>query len=244
MSRLHNDVASVDGDRRTARALLNTLMARRVDMPFGPPAAIEPAKIEVRAQELERLVDGRPEIAAALSAIRARESEVEAARASGRWPSFMLGVQYMYMPPMEDPHNYGVMFSMSLPWLNPRYGEEARAAEARVAAERQALSSSRNAARYELYAAAERLKAARESLAIVERDLLPQAEQSFESAQAVYRGGQTDSLALFDALRSLLDVRIERERVLVRVENALTDVERAIGRPIPVSTTTERGHHD
>jgi outer membrane protein TolC len=244
MSRLHNDVASVDGDRRTARALLNTLMARRVDTPLGPPAAIEPAKIEVRAQELERLVDGRPEIAAALSAIRARESEVEAARASGRWPSFMLGVQYMYMPPMEDPHNYGVMFSMSLPWLNPRYGEEARAAEARVAAERQALSSSRNAARYELYAAAERLKAARESLAIVERDLLPQAEQSFESAQAVYRGGQTDSLALFDALRSLLDVRIERERVLVRVENALTDVERAIGRPIPVSTTTERGHHD
>jgi cobalt-zinc-cadmium efflux system outer membrane protein len=145
----------------------------------------------------------------------------------------MVGVQYMFMPTMmEDRHNYGVMLSMSLPWLNPRYGEQVRAAEARVAAERSALSSSRSASRFELYDALERLKAAREALAILDRNVLPQAQQSFEISQATYRGGQGDSLALLDALNSLLDVRIERERALARVAMALADVDRAAGVPI------------
>jgi outer membrane protein, heavy metal efflux system len=231
-SRVRTDLATVEGDRRIARALLNTLMARAVDAPLGPPESIEPSALGMRADQAQRLVAGRPEIVAARSAVRARVHELEAARAAGRWPSFMVGVQYMYAPPMDDPHHYGVMVSMSLPWLNARYAEEARAAEARVAAERSALSSSELAARYELRSALERLQAARESLAILERDLMPQARQSFESAQAVYRGGQADSLALFDALRSLLDVRVERERALARLENAVADVERSAGTPL------------
>jgi outer membrane protein TolC len=86
--------------------------------------------------------------------------------------------------------------------------------------------------RFELYDALERLKAAREALTILDRNVLPQAQQSFELSQATYRGGQGDSLGLLDALNSLLDVRIERERALARVEVALADVERAAGLPI------------
>jgi len=234
-ARVHNDVAVVGADLATARGLLNTYMARPFDAELGPPAALDPGKMTLRADELERSLGQRPEIAAARSAVRARTRELEGARAGGRWPSFMVGVQYMYMPPEPDPHNYGVTFSMSLPWLNPRYGEEVRAAEARVAAEQSALSSSWDQARYELFSALERLKAARESLTILDRDVLPRAEQSFESARAVYRGGQADSLSLFDAIRSLFDVRIERERALARVETALADVERAAGKPIPTT---------
>jgi outer membrane protein, heavy metal efflux system len=233
LSRLHNDISAIDRDRRTARGLLNTLMARAIESPLGPPAALEPAALDVRLDQLEHLVaDRRPEIAAAVSAIESRASDLDAARSTASWPSFMVGLQYMYMPPENDPHNYGVMFSLSLPWLNPRHREEVRAAEAQLAAERSALSSTRYAARYELFEAVERLKAARESFAIIERDLLPQAKQSFESAEAAYRGGQADALGMLDALRSLLDVRLERERALARIETALADTERAVGGPI------------
>ena len=188
-------------------------------------------------------MEQRPELAAVKSAIAARASEVEGARAAGRWPSFMVGVQYMFMPMEAEEHNYGVTLSMSLPWLNAGYGEELRAAEARAAAERSALASARDAARYELFEAIERLKAARQSFDIIEHSLLPQATQSFESAQAAYRGGGADSLALFDALGSLLDVRIARERTLVRIDTALTDIERAIG-GIPPDQNTSEGPHD
>lgn len=241
LSRLHNDVAVIDRDRRTARGLLNTLMARPTEAPLGPPKAIEPAAANVRAAELEQaLSERRPEIAAAKSAIRVRESELDAARQAARWPGFMVGIQYMYMPPEADRHNYGIMFSMSLPWLNPKYGEQIRAAEATLAAERSALSNARYGAGYELYEALERLKAARESLAVIERDLLPQAQLSFESAQATYRGGQSDSLGVLDALRSLFDSRLERERALALVDTALADVERAAGAEVTASQTLER----
>jgi outer membrane protein TolC len=72
---------------------------------------------------------------------------------------------------------------------------------------------------------------------------LPQARHSFDSARALYRGTQGDALGMLDALRSLVDVRLERERARARVEAALADVERAIGGPLPpgraasVSTT-------
>ena len=229
MARLHNDVASIESDRRTARALLNSLLARAPDAPLGPPAALEAAG-ERRLARLESIHEvHRPEIAAAEAAVKVRASELNATRASAKWPSFVLGLQYMYMPPETDRHNYGVMFSMNLPWFNTAHAEAVRVAEATLAAERSALTSTRSAARYELYEAAERLKAARESLAIIERDLLPLAQQSFESAQAAYRGGQSDLAAIFDALSALLDIRIERERALVRIETAVADLERAAG---------------
>jgi len=244
IGRLHSEMAQVESQRRTVRGLLNVLMARPPNAPLGPPAPIDPVSIQVRLDDLSKLdVEQRPELRAAKSAIAARSSEVEGARAAGRWPSFMVGVQYMYMPMEMEPHNYGVTLSMSLPWLNARYGEELRAAETRAAAEQSALMSTRDAARYELFEAVERLKGNREYFDIIEQKLLPQAQQSFESAQAAYRGGAADSIALFDALSSLLDVRIERERALVRIDTALADIERAAGGTIPTTHPSE-GQHD
>jgi outer membrane protein TolC len=233
LSRLHGDIATIERDRSNARALLNTLMARPLEAPLGPPVALEPEQTATELRRLEpALADRRPEVSAAQSAVRASEAELEATRSASRWPSFMLGVQYMYMPPAADPHNYGVMFSMSLPWLSARYTEELSAARATVAAEQDALSSIRLTARYELHEATRRLAASRELLAILERELIPQARASYESAQATYGGGQTDSLTLFEALRSWLDVRIERERARSEVEVAMADAELASGAPM------------
>jgi len=230
LSRLHNDVVAIQSDRETARGLLNTLMGRPVDAPLGSPAAIEVDALRSRARGSARAsTEKRPEIAAARSAVRAEESEASASRAAGKWPSLMVGVQYMYMPTMADTHNYGVMLSMSLPWFNPRYGEETRAAEARVTAERSALRSVQLAADYQHYAASQRFEAARKTFATIDADLFPQARRSFEAAQANYRGGQLDSMALLDALRALLDVRTERERALANLALAAADLERATG---------------
>jgi outer membrane protein, heavy metal efflux system len=238
LSRLHNAVTGVEAERRTAQGLLNTLMGRAVDAPLGPPAAI-PTQLQEQAPE--RSPDSRPEIAAARGAMKAEESEAAAKRATSRWPSFMVGIDYMYTPTsVSDSHNYGVMLSMSLPWFNPRYGEETRAAEARVAAERSALESARQAANYELFAARQRLQAATQSLKTIETDIMPQAERNFEAAQASYRGGQLDSMTLLDALSSLLDIRSERERAIARVLVASADVDRATGAPISSSDRSTR----
>jgi outer membrane protein, heavy metal efflux system len=229
LTRLHSTLVTVEADRRSARALLNTLMGRDVDAPLGPPAELPSSALTPSASFARSSAEHRPELAAARHAIKAEESELSASRAAGTWPSFMVGVEYMYMPMMEDQHNYGVMLSMSLPWFNARYGEETRAAEARVSAERNGLLAARRAADYELFAARQRFEAARKSLVSIEADLLPQAQRNFEAAQANYRGGQLDSMTLLDALRQLLDLRTERVRAIVRVLSATAEAERAAG---------------
>jgi outer membrane protein, heavy metal efflux system len=230
LTRLHNDLAMLEGERQSARALLNTLMARPIDAPLGPPAGLDSADMQARLEKLERSdVTQRAELLAVNDAIRARQHEIEAARASGRWPEIMVGLQYMLMPMANEPHAYGAMLSFSLPWLTDRYEDEAHAAEASLAAERSSWNSLRDAARHQLSAAAARAKAARASLVIIERDLVPQAQQSFEAAQALYRGGQAESLSIFDAMRSLLEIRIAQERARVVLEFALADMERAVG---------------
>jgi outer membrane protein TolC len=234
-TRWHAELTKLEARRRTTRALLNALMARPSEAALGPPRPIDPVRVQLASQRLERSLAQRPEIVAAERSLGASESELDAARTTSRWPSFMLGVQYMYMPPEEEPHNYGVMVSMSLPWLNSAYTDQVRAAEASVAAERAALSNTRNTARYELYAALEQVAAARRSLEIVERTLVPQVTLSLEAARAAYRGGNPDSRDLFEALRVLLDAKLERERLLSELESALAEVERASGQPLSPS---------
>lgn len=231
LSRLHNDVAGIEQERTSARALLNTLMARPPGAPLGRPMVPEtPPAGDIRLVDLERRLDSdRPELAAARRAIRSREASAEAARIAGRWPTFMVGADYWLMPQMEPHHAYGAMVSVSLPWLNPRHREEAREAEHARSAEEHALESAKNAALYELHDAAARVEAARQSLGIISRDLLPQARQSFEAAQSGFAAGQGTALALLDSLRSYLQVRVEESRARARLEMAVADLERAVG---------------
>jgi outer membrane protein TolC len=230
LSRLHNDLASTEQDVGSARALLNTLMARDPDAPLGPPHAAEPTDAAPDVAALERAFEARrPELGARRHAVDASKARLDAAKRTAEWARFTVGVDYMLMPMMEDPHAYAAMLSMTLPWLNPAHRERVRAAESVVSADEHSLDAARDIARYELRAAAARHEAARRSFAIVDRDVLPQARASYEAAEAAFAVGGGDALGVIDALRAYLEVRIERTRALVRLEESLTDLERAAG---------------
>jgi len=230
LSRHHNDLAGVDPRIRSARAMLNALMARPAQARLGPVPEQEPRAVELRAEELRlRLDQRRPALLAARQGFEREQAALDEARSRARWPSFMIGADYMAMPMEDSPHAWGAMVSLNLPWLNPAHAEEVRAAEHAVAAEREALDAVLYAAHYDLEEAHARYEAARESFAILDRDLLSQARQSFESAQAGFAAGLMDAVGLLDALRSYLDVKLERARAAARLMQALADLERAAG---------------
>jgi outer membrane protein TolC len=142
----------------------------------------------------------------------------------------MVGLDYWYMPMNPDTHHgYGAMLSMNLPWLSGRRRDQEREAEHTLRAEQHALESARNAVRYELRDASARAAAARQSFAIIDQELQAKALRSLEATQAAYAAGQGDALTLLDALRSYLQVRIERVRALAEVATSQADLERAAG---------------
>jgi outer membrane protein TolC len=229
-SRTHMEVINITRQLRAAKSLLNTLMARMPSAPLGPPAVLSADHMEIPNPVLDRLSSvARPEVSAAEHALQSSQEELAGAKSTARWPRFMVGVDYWYMPMRSDPHGYGAMVSMSLPWLNSAYRDGVRAAEGMVAAERSALSAARNQARFELFDAVSGYRAAHQAFTLLEQDLLPQAQRSFETARASYRGGQGDSLGVLDALRSYLEVRVDHERALTRLEMAYAEVDRAAG---------------
>lgn len=236
LSRLHADLSDAEQAVSSGRALLNVLMARDPDASLGPPAAHEPTDVTLDLAALDRTLEHqRPELTAAARVIERDEASLAAARRTRDWPSFMLGVDYMLMPTMEEPHGYAAMVSMTLPWLNPAHRERVRAGEHAVAADRFALDSARQAARYELRAAAARHEAARRVLGLLERDVLPQARRSYEAARDLFAAGEGDVLGVVDALRAYVEVRLERTRAHARLEASLVDVDRAAGTAMAVT---------
>jgi len=230
LTRLHTDVARIEREARSSRALLNALMDRALDAPLGPPEELRPLSRPDPAQ-LARDLDGkRPELASAARAVRRSEATLEEVDRAARLPSLMVGLDYWYMPMgTEVRHGYGAMLALNLPWLSGRRADEREEARHTLRAEQHALEATRNAVRYQVTDATARLDAARQSFDIVDQELLAQARRSLETTQAAYAAGQGDAIGLLDALRSYLQVRIERVRALADLVSTQADLERAAG---------------
>jgi cobalt-zinc-cadmium efflux system outer membrane protein len=230
LSRLHKDVADILQQLESSKAQLNTLMARSTAAALGPPSQITTALVQVDATQMERLVqESRPEVASAKLGVERSQAALDAARTEARLPNIMIGADYWYQPTSAVHHAYGAMVSINLPWLSARRREEVREAEHALAADLRGFESVRNAALYEVRDALARLTAAQQSYRIINSDLLPQARQSFEAAQAAFAAGQGDALGLLDSARSYLQVRLEHARALARLGSSFGDLERAAG---------------
>lgn len=231
LSRLHADIARIEQERRTSAALLNTLMNRAPAAPLGPPAALTVPAEDTRGEVA--LDPRRAELVSAQQSVERNRAALDLAERSARWPTLMLGLDYMYMAMAPAAHGYGAMVAISLPWFGGRRAEVDEAAHTLRASEK-ALTGARLAARYDLENAAARLQAARTSFAIVDGDLLPQARRALESAQAAFSVGQGDAIGLLDSLRSFLQVSVERVRAIARIVGAQAERDRAAGREVPL----------
>jgi outer membrane protein TolC len=205
-------------------------MDRAPDAPLGPPEDLAVVAAGDVATLEKNVNANRPEINAAARAVRRSEALLDAAHRSAQFPQLMVGLDYWYMPMFPDfQHAYGAMVAINLPWLSGRRRDDEREAEQNVIAERHALEAAQVAVRYELREAASRVDSAKQSFTIVDQDLLAQARKSLEATQAEYASGRGDAAAILDALRSYLQVRIERVRALAELASSQADLERAAG---------------
>ena len=67
---------------------------------------------------------------------------------------------------------------------------------------------------------------------IYRRTLIPQTTQRIAAARAGYETGSVDFLTLIDSLRSLEQVRLQRDRAVRDYQQAVADLERAVGQPL------------
>ncbi|MGP8246431.1 MAG: TolC family protein [Bryobacteraceae bacterium] len=244
ITRVQNNLEQLKSQRVDAEASLNTLMNRppetavpRIKVPSVPAVTIDYRKLDRVGRR------NRPEILASLLAIERDEKRIDLAR-KDYWPSFSLGTTFINVVgrtvapgamPIDSNGMNVLSFNLGidLPIHRGKYDAEvAEATEAKIASTH-GYQETVNAVESSIREAGFHAGTLREQMNLFNTTLIPQAQQSLQSAEAAYSTGSLGVLDLLDSERVLLGVRLGLAQLTTDYMKSLADVERAIGSPFP-----------
>jgi cobalt-zinc-cadmium efflux system outer membrane protein len=207
--RAQNDARGAEAERRRAQLALAYLIGaeQRADAIAATDAW--PAPEAAAANDLDALVEQRPDVRAARSRIDAANAGRELAR-SLRTRDVSVGVQYEHFPDINGAtsNSYGV--GVSIPLFTRYYYEgEIAQAEAAYNSAIDNLERTRALARGELARALSDVTAARERLARFQNSMLAEAKKSADSAEFAYKNGAIGVMDLLDARRTLRAIQLD-----------------------------------
>ena len=233
LSRLHDDIIMLDLDAKIATAKLNTSLDRPTDAPIGLLEApheqtLLPSLADLQGEALAR----QPEIQGARLAVERAEAAVAMAQRD-RKPDYTVQAGYMVVPHQTD----GVLAQVGItwpnaPWSRGRIDARVREASADIEAAKARQRSMENALRFAVQDAYVRVKAAEQRAALLRTTIVPQSEQTMDVSRIAYQTDRVDFLALLDNQRVLLNTRLDYYRALSDFEQAMADLERAVGTEI------------
>lgn len=234
-------LAAVRADAARARHALEASRTKLALLWGSPSAAFAAAAGDLRAEPpplpaaaaLVAMLSQNPELARWAAELTHREARL-AVEQSRRKIDVAVSAGYRRFTTANG-NAFVVGASVPLPFFDKNTGgiEEARI---RVAEgyEQQRAATARVAARLaDAYAA---LASAHDEATILRTDALPGAQQTFDAVTEGYQLGRFGLLDVLDAQRTLLAVGGQYVRALSEYHQAVADVERLIGAPLPTPT--------
>jgi outer membrane protein TolC len=233
LSKLENELPVLEQQRETAKAKLNLLLSHAPQSPLGEP--VEPSGPAERRKRpaLETLqqmaVQSRPELRAVDLEI-ARSQAATALAQKQYYPDFNVMVERFQNFGARD--GFGGMVSMSLPfsfWTKPKYDAGVREAAANEESIKASFQVLKNQILFEVKDLLAKIEAAEKMIALYKTTVLPQAQQTLESARIGYQTGKAEFLTLLDAQRAIKDFQLDYHKALTTFEQRLAELERAVG---------------
>lgn len=233
LSKLSNELPVLDQQLETAKAKLNLFLSRDPQAPLGEP--VEPAgpdmtKTRLTRDELYRTaIQNRPELQALDIAIARSQTAIALAQKQ-YYPDFNVMVSRFQNFDARD--GFGGAVTMSLPfsfWTKPKYDAGVREATANQDSAKATFQALQNQILFEVKDLLARIEAAEKMVALYKTTVLPQAQQTLESARIGYQTGKAEFLTLLDAERAIKDFQLAYYRVLAESEQRMAELERAVG---------------
>lgn len=233
-------VASARADAARTRRALDASRSRLALLWGSPTAAFSSATGDLTAEPpplppvgvLTALLDQNPELARWAAELAQREAALALER-SKRVVDVAVSAGYRRYTTV-DSNAFVVGASIPLPFFNRNAGgiEEARLRLAKSHEERRVAEVRVAAALAEAYAA---LAAAHDEITILRAAVLPGAQQTLDAISEGYRLGRFSLLDVLDAQRTLTSAGSQHLRALSDYHDAVVQVERLIGAPLPGS---------
>lgn len=238
LSKMLNELVTLEQEKETNAAMLNTLLNRSPEFPLGEPADPELKNLSQELEELEALaVQARPELREAALAIEKSRTSVALSR-SEYLPDIMLQYRRRNMVMGTDSHD--AMVGLSVPlwfWRQGAMVREAKAERDMAKAEYQAM---KNMTLFDVKNLLVKAQTARRLIELYQTSVLPQAEQALKVTEAAYRSDKMSFLELLDAVRTWLDFRLEHYEHLAQYEQFMAELERAVGGKLEILNQEER----
>ena len=242
LSKLANVIITLEQQRETVMARINTLLNSSADVPLGDPVPVEEDSVTPTLTELYALaLKNRQEIQKQKLAISKMALVVEMAKQM-TYPDPTLGASYFENRSIGDlKHTQKMpMTFMTQRTLNPKntawFGHRnsyIHEMDVKIEAMAHHIEKLESDLRFVVKKHHFGMETANRSIRLYRQTLIPQAQQALNAANTAYQAAQIDFLSFLDAQRTLLNLRIEEQRALREYRQHLAQLEQAVGIILP-----------
>lgn len=234
MSKLSDSIITLEEQRETVIARINTLLNRPADAKLGRPKPLMNEEVAQSLPELYPLaLKSRQEIQKHKLAIGKLNLMVQLASRM-TYPDPTLGASYLE-DRMKLPPTFSTQRRLNTA-NSAAFGRKdayLREVEIRTHAMQQQLTELENTTRFTVKKHHFGLETAKRSITLYRNTLLPQARGALEAANTAYQAAQVDFITLLDAQRTLLNLRLGEQGALRDHRHHLVQLEQAVGQILP-----------
>ena len=226
-----NEARDARGALGSASGDLNTLLARPPQDPISVSGELDAGTVPDPEAAIGQAMSASVELGVLDRGIEEGKARVRLARAQ-RIPDLVVHGGPTYRSEPEFAYGYRAGLSIVLPIQNHRRAEVHLEEQSlgRLEARREAVATQ---VRGEVYGAIALASSEREQYRRYREEILPKAVEVERMAEDSYRSGQTNLVAMLQALQTTRDLRIRAVQSGYAYQSALADLERAIGAPLP-----------
>ena len=227
ISMLLQRAVTLEQQRQTAVARLNTLMGRPQDSALPPPAELQKETLpEIAA--LEPIAQSNdPMLLKEKSMVERGKIAIKMAKKE-YIPD--LNVGYMYQQRSGMPDMYGMQFSLNIPiFYRSKQREGVEQAKMQLASAEKGEEARKLELEYELKQMHAMAVNADKMLDLYDKAIIPQAELALQSAQSSYGVGNVDFLSVVTNFTTINGYQIDFYRQLADYETALARIEALTG---------------
>ncbi|GAX59081.1 heavy metal efflux pump [Candidatus Scalindua japonica] len=240
LSRIMNELITLDQLKETAKARINTLLNRHPDAPLGVPEKVDTTELTVSLKNLyEKAKEINPDLSVLKHMIERDKAAYKLAKKQ-YYPDFTFGLNYTFINDMpssvmsspvdESRDSYTGTLSINVPiFQKKKYDAGVREANARLKSSKKAYKNMENMMLFGVKDFHFKVQTAERLVKLYRDSIIPQAEQSLKAAEVGYQSGQVDFLNLIDSQRVLLDFNLAFYRAVADFGINIAGLERVVG---------------
>jgi len=236
---LINELITLEQRRETARALLNSLMNRRVDAELPPPSELELEQVEWKLPEaMAEAVRNNPRLARVQEQIKRDLANIKLAQLD-YFPDLTVGYGATFIsssgvsPVASGEDAWNLAFGLNLPIWWQRLRAQVLEMNAQALTSVEEYSELRNLIFFELQDTLVKIDTAYRQAVLLRELIVPRAWQTVEVSTFAYQAGSVDFTPLIDNWRKWLDLSLAYHRALAELEQRFADLQLLVGMRLP-----------